>query len=195
MNEYEIFLLYRLVTRHFFALIINKPFSADVKNLNFKRGHMYKRCNILTRLGVIQLVASSRGLVEATILVDEDIHESEADDPFLLGARQELEDYFSGKLCVFTVKLDLSGLSEFSQSVVKALCNVPYGSTISYGELAKRVGRPHAARAVGRVMAANRLPIFIPCHRVIAASGDLTGYSGGRGLETKKLLLTLEKSG
>ncbi len=104
--------------------------------------------------------------------------------------RRELDQYFEGKRRVFDLSLDLRALAPFTLSVLQELAKVPYGETTTYGELASRVGRPRAARAVGTVMNRNRIPIVLPCHRVVGASGNLVGYAGG--LETKVALLQLE---
>jgi len=105
-------------------------------------------------------------------------------------ARRELDEYFEGKRRAFDLTLDLRALPPFTVTVLHELARVPYGETTTYGALASRVGRPRAARAVGTVMNRNRIPIVLPCHRVVGASGDLVGYGGG--LERKTALLTLE---
>jgi methylated-DNA-[protein]-cysteine S-methyltransferase len=104
--------------------------------------------------------------------------------------RRELDEYFAGKRRAFDLSLDLRALAPFTVSVLQELSRVPYGRTTTYGELAARVGRPRAARAVGTVMNRNRIPIVLPCHRVVGATGDLVGYAGG--LERKIVLLELE---
>jgi methylated-DNA-[protein]-cysteine S-methyltransferase len=106
------------------------------------------------------------------------------------GARRELDDYFSGRRHGFDLTLDLRGLPPFTVSVLHKLARVPYGETTTYGALAARAGHPRAARAVGTVMNRNRIPIVLPCHRVVGASGDLVGYGGG--LDRKVKLLELE---
>lgn len=155
---------------------------------------MMKSCMVKTPIGTIRLVSGPEGLVESSFVSVDASTGSPPDDPSLLLARDELNGYFAGTLRAFTVKLDISGLSDFSRRVIEALQRIPYGSTVTYGELARLAGSPHAARAVGRVMATNRLPIIVPCHRVIAATGEMTGYSGGDGIATKILLLEHEKS-
>jgi methylated-DNA-[protein]-cysteine S-methyltransferase len=105
-------------------------------------------------------------------------------------ARRELDEYFEGERRVFDLSLDLRGLPPFTLSVLKQLARVPYGKTTTYGALAAKVGHPRAARAVGTVMNRNRIPIVLPCHRVIGATGNLTGYAGG--LDVKRTLLELE---
>ncbi len=104
--------------------------------------------------------------------------------------RRELDEYFAGKRQVFDMRLDLRGLAPFTVAVLDQLAKVPFGETTTYGTLAARVGRPRAARAVGTVMNRNRIPIVLPCHRVVGASGSLVGYAGG--LERKVALLELE---
>jgi len=106
------------------------------------------------------------------------------------GARRELDEYFSGRRRGFDLTLDLRGLPAFTVSVLRRLARVPYGKTTTYGALAARAGHPRAARAVGTVMNRNRIPIVLPCHRVVGASGDLVGYAGG--LDRKVKLLELE---
>jgi methylated-DNA-[protein]-cysteine S-methyltransferase len=108
--------------------------------------------------------------------------------PFKEVVRQ-LEAYFDGKLKDFELPLILDGTS-FQLLVWNNLRKIPYGETISYGQLAKRIGSPDAARAVGLANGSNPIPIIIPCHRVIGSNGDLTGFGGG--LPVKKKLLALE---
>ena len=106
------------------------------------------------------------------------------------GARRELDQYFEGRRRTFDLSLDLRALPPFTLSVLDQLARVPYGETTTYGALARRVGHPRAARAVGTVMNRNRIPIVLPCHRVVGATGSLTGYAGG--LDVKEKLLELE---
>lgn len=105
-------------------------------------------------------------------------------------ARRELDEYFSRRRRSFDLPLDLRGLPPFTVAVLRELARIPYGETATYGELAARVGCPRAARAVGAVMNRNRIPIVLPCHRVVGSSGSLVGYAGG--LERKVALLELE---
>ena len=104
---------------------------------------------------------------------------------------QQLRAYFAGELRDFDLKLAPRGPA-FHQLVWRELCNIPYGETISYGELARRAGSPNASRAVGRANGANPIAIVIPCHRVIGSNGKLTGYGGG--LPRKEFLLGLERA-
>jgi methylated-DNA-[protein]-cysteine S-methyltransferase len=110
--------------------------------------------------------------------------------PLLKEAARQLESYFAGELKEFSLPLEPSG-TDFMKQVWSALCEIPFGKTATYGEIAERIGRPKAARAVGLANNRNPIPIFIPCHRVIGADGSLTGYAGG--LDMKKKLLDLEK--
>lgn len=110
----------------------------------------------------------------------------------LLYAADQLDAYFAGTLRDFDLPLQMQG-TPFQLSVWKALRDIPYGQTISYGELARRIGNPKGSRAVGLANGANPIPIVVPCHRVIGSDGKLTGFGGG--LKTKEALLTLERSG
>lgn len=103
---------------------------------------------------------------------------------------EQLEAYFAGELHVFDLALAARG-TDFRKSVWNELERIPYGETISYGELARRVGDPSACRAVGAANGANPLPIIVPCHRVIGSNGKLTGFGGG--LPTKQWLLAHER--
>jgi methylated-DNA-[protein]-cysteine S-methyltransferase len=106
-------------------------------------------------------------------------------------AAEQLTAYFAGELTDFDIELELGG-TEFQQRVWQALRTIPYGETRSYGEIAQQIGAPGSARAVGWANGHNPIAIVVPCHRVIGASGSLTGYGGG--LDRKKTLLQLEKA-
>lgn len=114
----------------------------------------------------------------------------DAIEAFVL-AKQQLSQYFAGELKEFSLPLKPVG-TEFQQSVWNELQNIPFGQTISYGELASRIGKPKASRAVGLANGQNPISIIVPCHRVIGANGKLTGYGGG--LPRKEKLLALENS-
>lgn len=105
-------------------------------------------------------------------------------------AREELREYYAGERREFGLPLLLVG-SEWQKAVWRELTRIPYGETRSYGEIADRLDRPGAARAVGRANATNRLPLVVPCHRVIAADGTLGGFNGG--LHLKERLLEHER--
>ena len=114
------------------------------------------------------------------------------EDPVLDQAEAELREYFAGSRKAFTAPVRLSG-TDFQIEVWNALREIPYGATATYGEIARRIGRPRACRAVGMANHRNAVPILIPCHRVVGAGGALTGYAGG--LEVKSFLLMLERRG
>ncbi|RLA27430.1 MAG: cysteine methyltransferase [Gammaproteobacteria bacterium] len=111
-----------------------------------------------------------------------------SDKPFA-AAREQLTAYFAGERKTFDLKLNPAG-TEFQLQVLDELQKIPYGITASYGDIAKRIGRPKAVRAVGAANGRNPIPIIIPCHRVIGSTGKLTGFGGG--IPTKKALLKLE---
>jgi methylated-DNA-[protein]-cysteine S-methyltransferase len=104
---------------------------------------------------------------------------------------RQLDEFFAGKRRTFDFPLAPKG-TDFQKRVWAELVKIPFGQTISYGELAKRVGNPNASRAVGRANATNPIALIVPCHRVIGTNGKLTGYAGG--LELKDKLLTWERS-
>ena len=113
----------------------------------------------------------------------------EGDNAILQAARMQLEEYFAGTRTSFELPLAPHGTA-FQKEVWHALADIAYGQTISYAQLAQRVGKPSAMRAVGAANGRNPLPIVLPCHRVIGADGSLTGFGGG--LPTKQFLLELE---
>ena len=113
------------------------------------------------------------------------------DHPVLRAATRQLEEYFAGRRRTFDLPLAPEG-TPFQRDVWKALRAIPYGETQSYGDIARRIGRPKAVRAVGAANGANPISIVVPCHRVIGADGSLTGYGGG--LPRKKKLLALERA-
>jgi methylated-DNA-[protein]-cysteine S-methyltransferase len=148
-------------------------------------------------VGRLKLVASETGLT--AILWENDsprrvrLEELVEDNnqPILVEAERQLKEYFAGKLNVFSVPLDMRGTA-FQKDVWRALRAIPFGKTLSYGEIAKQLGRPSASRAVGAANGRNPISIVVPCHRVIGSTGKLTGFAGG--LEVKAHLLRLETS-
>ena len=113
----------------------------------------------------------------------------EHDPAALVAARTQLAEYFAGERTAFDLALVLDG-TPFERRVWRALQEIPYGQTATYGEIARRLGRPSACRAVGRANGRNPITIVVPCHRVIGADGTLTGYGGG--MQRKRRLLELE---
>jgi O-6-methylguanine DNA methyltransferase len=112
--------------------------------------------------------------------------------PILAQTKRELDEYFDGKREIFEIPLVLDG-TPFQMAVWNALLEIPFGATTSYERIAMRVGKPGAARAVGRANGDNRIAIIVPCHRVIGSNGSLTGYGGG--MQRKRRLLVLEQRG
>ena len=112
------------------------------------------------------------------------------DDDAFADVRAQLDEYWAGARTTFDLKLHLDG-GAFQRTVWHALTEIPYGETISYGELARRIGRPDLARAVGTANGQNPIAVIVPCHRVIGSNGKLVGYGGG--LDNKRLLLELEQ--
>ena len=111
-------------------------------------------------------------------------------NPVLVKAAKQLGEFFAGKRKDFDLPLDISGGTEFQQSVWRALLKIAYGKTSSYGEIGRQIGNPSAVRAVGAAVGRNPLGLIIPCHRVLGSDGSLTGYAGG--LHRKTALLGLE---
>ena len=114
---------------------------------------------------------------------------SASGDAIIVETLRQLDEYFEGRRRSFDIPLNPSG-TDFQRQVWMALRDIPYGATTSYGELAARIGRPQAMRAVGAANGRNPISIIVPCHRVIGRDGTLTGYGGG--LPAKRLLLALE---
>jgi methylated-DNA-[protein]-cysteine S-methyltransferase len=110
--------------------------------------------------------------------------------PVLVETERQLRDYFAGQRSDFSVPLNMKG-TVFQKEVWQALLKIPFGETRTYGELAKQIGRKDASRAVGAANGRNPISIVVPCHRVIGATGKLTGFAGG--LKAKALLLDLER--
>jgi methylated-DNA-[protein]-cysteine S-methyltransferase len=159
-----------------------------------KKVYVSKRIN--SPVGRIKLVASDKGL--AAILWENDdpdrvrIQNMTENDshPVLVEAEKQLKEYFGGRRRVFSMDLDFNG-TDFQKKVWKTLLEIPWGETRTYSQIAEQIGNPKAVRAVGAANGKNPISIIAPCHRVIGASGRLTGYAGG--LENKALLLRLEQ--
>lgn len=147
-------------------------------------------------VGRLKLVASGRGL--AAVLWPADPphrvrltgHTEDAGHPVLAEAERQLAEYFAGQRKTFSLELDFAG-TPFQRKVWNALLTIPFGETRSYAQIAKQIGSPAAARAVGAANGRNPIAILAPCHRVIGSGGKLTGFAGG--LETKAYLLALER--
>ena len=145
-------------------------------------------CCLATPVGPLTLTATERALTAVDFGAADGLPAA-AWPPVLHRAAQELGEYFAGRRTVFTVPLAPQG-TPFQQEVWAALQRIPYGTTCSYADLARAIGRPKACRAVGMANHRNPIPILIPCHRVVGADGSLTGYASG--LVIKSCLLQLE---
>jgi methylated-DNA-[protein]-cysteine S-methyltransferase len=150
-------------------------------------------CFLDTPIGDLLLAGDDDGLAlvgfpEGSMRRDPDPDWIYNEKPFA-AARKQLTEYFAGTRKQFDLRLKPTG-TEFQLRVLEELQKIPYGKTCSYSEIAQRIGRPRAVRAVGAANGRNPIPIVIPCHRVIGAGGDLTGFGGG--LRTKEALLRLE---
>ncbi|QKW27000.1 methylated-DNA--[protein]-cysteine S-methyltransferase [Streptomyces seoulensis] len=159
-----------------------------------------------TRIGPLLLAATADGLVNVVFHATDEVREralgqlasrlgtepvEAPGSPVLAQATGQLEAYFAGERRDFELPLDWSLISGFNRQVLRELASgVPYGQVVGYGDLARRVGQPQAAQAVGVAMGANPLPLVVPCHRVVESDGGIGGFGGG--LETKRTLLALE---
>lgn len=143
-----------------------------------------------TPIGVLTLQQEGQAITGIHFGRDESIHYEEQPSPLLSQAIQQLEEYFKGKRKRFSLPVAPGG-TPFQRRVWDALCQVPYGKTCTYGQIARIIGQPKACRAVGMANHRNPIAIVIPCHRIIGANGSLTGYAGG--LEIKEKLLELER--
>ena len=153
-----------------------------------------------TDMGWVAVLASEKGLVstslphssaeEALAEIGNAVKDATNSPRRLKGITRRLRDYFGGKKVSFPERLNLSSITPFRQRVWQAARRIPYGETRSYKWLAEQAGKPGAARAVGQAMAKNRLPVIVPCHRVISSGGGIGGFNGG--IDVKKRLLKLE---
>lgn len=150
---------------------------------------MKSRCDVATPLGMLRLVAEQGELVELCLRPEAEGGPVAESEPILREACRQLGEYFAGQRRAFDLPLRLAG-TPFQEAVWRELQRIPFGTTLSYAELAERIGNAKAVRAVGSANGKNPLPIFIPCHRVIATGGGLGGYGGG--LEMKSWLLRHE---
>lgn len=141
---------------------------------------------VQTPLGQLALGASEKGLVSSSYIVQAG---PETSSPLLEDAAQQVQEWFTGKRKDFDLPLDLAG-TQFQLAVWEQLRAIPWGQYLTYGDIARNLGKSGASRAVGNACGANPLLLIIPCHRVLARDGRLGGFSGG--LDVKKKLLALE---
>jgi len=146
-----------------------------------------------TPLGTVA-VCTSRGSVVEVAFVESSTNgfaKTDSDAALAKKAAGQLGEYFAGKRKSFELPLKFSG-TKFQEQIWKEIAKVPFGETATYKDLATRIGKPQASRAVGGAVGANPIGIVVGCHRILGSSGKLTGYSGGSGVPTKKQLLDLE---
>jgi methylated-DNA-[protein]-cysteine S-methyltransferase len=158
--------------------------------------------NLETPLGRIFLAATDAGLARLSFGQSEaafvtEVREALKAEPVrapekLKRMAGQVKAYLGGKRRAFDMPVDLQSVTTFQQRVLRAALKIPRGQTLTYSEVARRIGQPRAARAVGQALSRNPIPIVVPCHRVLAADGSLRGYSGGQGVKTKAWLLALE---
>ncbi len=141
-----------------------------------------------TPIGTIEISANEQGVTQI-LFIDYPTYELRPSHPYLLECIEQLDEYFAGKRNHFTVFMDLQG-TDFQRKVWHQLLDIPLGTTQTYLEVAKKMKAPNAVRAVGQACGRNQLWLLVPCHRVIGANGNLTGYGGG--LKRKRWLLQHE---
>jgi methylated-DNA-[protein]-cysteine S-methyltransferase len=153
-------------------------------------------------IGPVWVAVSERGLVAVELRGDQGViyktiqrlgfEQISEDAGRTCGALEQIAEYLAGKRKNFDLPIDWSVLTPFQSKALRATFEIPYGEVRTYGEIAQGLGKPGAARAIGRAEATNPMPLVLPCHRVIGADGKLHGYGTGNGLETKAWLLRLE---
>jgi len=148
-----------------------------------------RRGRLESPIGTVDVTVNEAAAVLSVSFVDEPVSDSEQNDDACSRALRQLEEYFRGERRRFELALEPDG-TEFEYKVWNEVRRIPFGATDSYGEIARRLGDPDAARAVGFANARNPIAIIVPCHRVIGSSGHLTGYAGG--IDRKKWLLDME---
>lgn len=151
---------------------------------------------MVSKIGSLYLVASQKGLQgiywsKQPVKLAKSLGRSYPEEKILDDTRRQLTEYFTGQRKIFDIPLDLEGTS-FQKHVWRELAKIPFGQTLSYGDVAKRIKNPKAVRAVGSANGKNPVCIIIPCHRVIAADGSIGGYAGG--IPIKRQLLQLEQN-
>lgn len=139
-------------------------------------------------IGPITLIAHGEKLVQVILGKKA---KAEGHSKILLEATKQLERYFTGKLERFTLDIDATG-TDFQKSVWQEIAKLRFGKHISYGEIAAKIGRPAASRAVGAAVGSNPTPLVVGCHRVLGSTGKITGFTGAKGIKTKAWLLEHE---
>jgi len=155
-----------------------------------------------TRVGPLYVAVNERGVVALDFGVSEQEFVARVtqrtkatlirSDDAAAEAMKQVKEYLEGQRTRFDLALDMSRMSEFQRRVLNIALKIPRGKYLTYGDVAKAIGKPQASRAVGQALGHNPVPIVIPCHRVLGSDGSLHGYSGGGGIQTKAWLLRLE---
>jgi methylated-DNA-[protein]-cysteine S-methyltransferase len=144
-------------------------------------------------IGTISIYGSTAGIARVSLEEPpQALQRDEGNSQVLLEARRQILQYLEGDRVAFDLFLDWKSIYHFQKDVLQLTLNIPFGEVRTYGQLAAQLHKPGAARAVGAALARNPLPILIPCHRVVASNGHLTGYLGGKGIATKQWLLERE---
>jgi len=157
---------------------------------------------VSTAWGIVALVGDNTRLyrlimpgysrLELKDLIKQEFLSARHDPGFMPDLKDAVKDYFLGRSAIFDCQVDISWTTPWGRQVLRKCARIKPGKTVSYGRLAAQVGRPNAARAVGAIMAQNRTPLIIPCHRVIRENGDMGGYSAVGGITLKKRLINHE---
>ncbi len=150
---------------------------------------------VATRRGVCNVVLMGCDPKQAARTLAAEFPDAEYEPGLLPAFQKQVREYFAGRLKKFDVKLDLSALKPFQRRVLDRCARIDYGRTKTYGQLAREIDRPAAARAVGGALGRNPVPLVIPCHRVVAGDGSLGGFSAEQGVKLKRRLLDLESGG
>ena len=181
--------------KHDHALVLAVPLAAHTQAAE-PPGPGCSSIQMPSPLGRIELTANSADELVGVCIQQDGLlpHDGETEHPTetLLDAAQQLSEYFDGTRTRFTVTLHEPAGTDFQRNVWHLLSTIPFGERVTYGHIARELGKPSAGRAVGAAVAANPLPLFIGCHRVLGASGNITGYGKGQGVETKRWLLNHE---
>ncbi len=140
----------------------------------------------------LRLISNKETVLGLEFLVDKKVNKYNSNSDFAKKVEKELNEYFRGTRKTFDIKISVTGTT-FQKNVWKIVSKIPYGRTLTYKEIAEKLGNKNLSRAVGQALKSNKIVIFIPCHRVVAKNG-LGGYSGKKHIEIKKNLLRIEKS-
>ncbi len=150
---------------------------------------------VATQRGVCNVVLMGGDAKKAAKTLAAEFPDAEYEPGLMPAFQKQLREYFAGRRKKFEVKLDLSALTPFQRRVLERCARIGYGRTKTYGQLAREIDRPAAARAVGGALGRNPVPLVIPCHRVVAGNGSLGGFSAEQGVKLKRRLLDLESGG